>query len=550
MVRFERRPFGAWVAAALLLLCGTPAIRQSFASGIPARCGRALMQEIRNRGEAQAVVTLRPARRRSAPSTKARVDEVLQETLPSEVEPLHRLESVPVFIARVTGRGLERLLADPRVSQVDLDGLVHGADAISAAQIGADRVHALAYLGDGVTVAVLDSGTDILENPDLDPALSGEECFCSRLGGCCPDGSARQSGPGAARTVSSHGPGVMGIIASRGVVAPLGIAPMSRILMVRVLDDSLTGTFSDILLALDWVVTHGDGVRVVNLSIAAGPYPAPCDQASAFNEAVAQLSAAFRARGGVIVAASGNHASTELMGSPACVTSVISVGAVNMSDQVQSFSDGGESLDLLAPGAGIRSTSSFGREQFFSGTSFAAPHVAASAALLISANPALSADDLEARLESRGIPVVDPRSLLATPRVDVFQALLLPMEVRSNPRSFSYRSRGRGLALVLEPGPPFAASDLDPQRLSATLGDGPSVPIDPFSAALQDEDGDGVEELVVHLNRRLLLAGISGLGDFPLVVEGAYQSGVEVKGATTLKILSPTAKGQAQEPTP
>ena len=68
---------------------------------------------------------------------------------------------------------------------------------------------ALSFLGDGVTVAVLDSGTDFLENPDLDPALAGEECFCSRLGGCCPDGSTRQSGFGSARTLSGHGPGVI-----------------------------------------------------------------------------------------------------------------------------------------------------------------------------------------------------------------------------------------------------------------------------------------------------------------------------------------------------
>ena len=550
MAPFPSRPLKNWAGGVCFLLGTSLTVGAISDSSLPARLEPSLAREIQANGEARVVVTLREGLKRRGISPKVLVDEVLRGAPPSEIEARHRLESAPVFIARITRKGLDRLLADSRVSRVDLDGEVRGADEVSAAQIGADRVQELSFLGEGVAVAVLDSGTDIFENPDLDPALAGEECFCSRSGGCCPDGSARQSGTGSAHTVTSHGPGVMGIIASRGVVAPAGIAPMSRILMVRVLDDFLIGTFSDILLALDWVVTHAEGVRVVNLSLAAGPYPAPCDHEGAFNEAVSQLSAAFRAKGGVFVAASGNDSRTDMMGSPACVTSVISVGAVDSADRVQPSSDGGESLDLLAPGDRIRTSSSFVRTQSFSGTSAAAPHVAGSAALLFSANPDLSADDLEARLESRGVPIVDPRTLLTTPRVDVFQALLLPIDVRPVPQLLSRRSRGRGFTLILEPRPPFAASDLDVSRLSVSLGGGPDVPVDPASATLEDEDGDGVEELAVHLDRRLLLSGISGFGEFPLVVQGAYQSGLEVRGATTLTLLETPARGRAQEPTP
>ena len=550
MDRSVRRCPAAWAAVvALFLGIGLPT-QGPAASGTPARFEPALAQEIQGRGEAQVVVTLRPLRRGSRSSPRALVDEVLRGAPRSEIEAAQRLESVPVFMARITSKGLARLVADPRVSRVDLDGEVHGVDAVSAAQIGADRVQDLSILGEGVTVAVLDSGTDILENPDLDPALAGEECFCSNLGGCCPDGSTRQSGPGSARTVTSHGPGVMGIIASRGVVAPVGIAPASRIVMVRVLDDFLIGNFSDILLALDWVVTHAVDVRIVNLSIAAGPFAPPCDHAGAFNEAVAQLSAAFRARGGVFVASSGNDSRADLIGSPACVASVISVGAVDSADRVQSYSDGSESLDLLAPGNRIRTSSSFGRVQELSGTSAAAPHVAASAALLLSFNPGLSADDLEERLKSRGVPVVDPRTQLTLPRVDVFQALLAPMEVGLVPHIFSSRNRGRGFTLILKPRLPFAASDLDPHSLTASLSGGAEVPVDPSSATLEDEDGDGVEDLVIHLDRRLLLSGISSAGDVLVVVRGAYQSGIEVRGEATLTILDPPARGPATEPTP
>ncbi|MCI0659223.1 MAG: hypothetical protein L0170_19385, partial [Acidobacteria bacterium] len=127
---------------------------------------------------------------------------------------------------------------------------------------------------------------------------------------------------------------------------------------------------------------------------------------------------------------------------------------------------------------------------------------------------------------------------------------LLPMDVGVVPQAFSLRSRGRGFALVLEPRTPFAAADLDPQSLSAALGSGPEVPVDPFSATLEDEDGDGVEELVVHLDRRLLLSEVSGFGDFSIVVQGAFRSGTQARGTATLRLLAPPARGQAQEPTP
>src|SRR5258705_7838545 len=101
----------------------------------PAHSERTLEREDEDRGVARVVVTLHPGVPGHA--VKAIVDEVLRAAPSSEIEAKHRLESAPVFIARINGRGLKRLLADPRVSRVDLDGEVRGTDEISAAQIGA-----------------------------------------------------------------------------------------------------------------------------------------------------------------------------------------------------------------------------------------------------------------------------------------------------------------------------------------------------------------------------------------------------------------------------
>ncbi|PYQ14142.1 MAG: hypothetical protein DMH00_02465 [Acidobacteria bacterium] len=514
------------------------------------RAGPGLVRELQRQGEVQAVVMLHREQGSGAPTPQALVEDVLRRVPSAEVVVQHRLETVPVFIARITDRGLSRLMADPRVSKVDLDGVVMGADLESAAQIGADRVQALEIRGQGITVAVIDSGTDILENPDLDPSLVGEECFCSYGGGCCPDGSSRQSGPGSARSLSSHGPGVIGVIASRGSIAPAGIAPGASILAVRVLSDSLISTFSDVLVALDWVVSQAPGVRVVNLSLAAGPYVPPCDQADLFNEALAQLAEVFRGRGGLLVAAAGNNARSDMLGSPACVSGVLSVGAVDREDQIPFFSNGGPTLDLLAPGVGIVTDGSFGRLESQSGTSFAAPHVSGAAALLLSANPGLSPADVEERLKSRGVPVTDPRTSRITPRVDVFHALLLPMDLGLSPGVISPRSRGHGFKIWLEPQSPFAAADLDPDTVTLSVAGGAAVLANAFSATLGDENQDGIPDLSLHFDRRRLLSGISESGALGVEARGTFISGIQARGTGTLKILPPRGLGSAQEPSP
>ncbi len=540
----------AWARAALGSLLFLAGLGTGFSAG-PGRAGDDLREAIRARGEARVIVTLLPERTpalsRYRRSPRQRVEEVLRSVPAQEIRDPRPLSAAPVFAARITGRGLAALLADPRVSRLDLDGEIRGADAGSAAQIQSDRVRQLGYSGEGVTVAVLDTGTDLFENPDLDPLVIGEECFCSNGGGCCPDGTSRQSGPGSARGLGAHGPGILGILASQGAIAPEGIAPGTRVLMLRVLDDSAAGTFFDVLAALDWIATEAPQVRLVNLSLSAGTYPSPCDHIDSFSEAVSLLSAALRQRGCLLIAASGNAASADLMGTPACVDSVVSVGAVNAADEVPFFSDSGEGLDLLAPGQNIVTSSSIARVQALSGTSVAVPHVTAGAALLLEANPALSPDDLEQRFETRGIPVTDGRTGRITPRLDVYRALLLPLDVTAQPSVTPRNSRGR-LHLVLQPRAGQQAGDLVAASVVASAGGGEAA-ADPASAVVGDANADGIADLTVAVDRRELLKGIGPTGEVSLTVTAAFASGIEARGATTLRIVGPREAHPA-EPSP
>jgi subtilisin family serine protease len=338
-----------------------------------------------------------------------------------------------------TARGIDRLSSDPEVAAIDLDTGGSGADVESLALIRAAVAHQAGIVGQGVTVAVLDSGLD-RTHPDLADSIAGEHCVVPPSG--CPNGAGEQDGPGSAQDDHGHGTNVAGIVTSNGTTAPVGVAPAASVVAVKVLDAANRfASSAQILSGLDWVATARPDVRVVNLSLGTDQlFAGPCDDATATTRAYASAVAALRARGAIVVASALNMASPTSMGAPACIDGVVAVGAVYDSafgpfaapvcadaatapDRVACFSSSGPALDLLAPGARIASTRLGGGSSEFSGTSQAAPHVSGAAALLLQASPVLSADGVESLLEATGVPVRDERNGIVTPRIDVAAAL-------------------------------------------------------------------------------------------------------------------------------
>lgn len=231
--------------------------------------------------------------------------------------------------------------------------------------------------GKGVTVAVIDSGVDA-SHPDLvGQVLPGVDLV-------------RASGDGHIDPVG-HGTTVAALIAGRdddrrGVV---GLAPDARILPVRVLDEE--NRYDDALIvakAVRWAVDHG--AQVVNLSLGgAGDSPA---LASAIDYAFA--------RDVVVVACTGNLTSSGPVEVwyPAREPGVVAVAGLERGgDRLWSGSLTGDETVLTAPATGLLGARPGGYWRV-QGTSFAAPLVAATAALIRARWPDMSAADVVNRL--------------------------------------------------------------------------------------------------------------------------------------------------------
>ena len=321
------------------------------------KLGPEIRQRIEAAGEAEVFVTLaaRPvagegglaARRRAVAEAG---DTVLAALSPQHVRVHRRFTYVSALTATVTAQGLEQLLANPVVVGVDPPRYGSAALAQSVPQIRADAVRRRGDRGAGVTVAVLDTGTDPT-HPDLAGSIIEQQCFCSDH--CCPDGTTEQSGPGSAITAHVHGIHVTGIIVSKGIVAPTGVAPDAKVVAIKVLDDSTTpkGSLLDWITALDWIAANLPDVQAINMSMQSeARYAGYCDDADGYTRAFKQVLEVLRARGTLTFVASGNFGLHDGMAAPACVSSAVAVGAVTKHDTVAAYSDADSALDLLAPG--------------------------------------------------------------------------------------------------------------------------------------------------------------------------------------------------------
>jgi len=275
--------------------------------------------------------------------------------------------------------------------------------------------------GNGVTVAVLDSGI----------GTGGEDLTCRTF---VAPYNAFTDGTTLADVVDDdgHGTHVTGTIAqcTDNGVGVAGLAPEVRIMPVKVLTGG-TGKSLVVAAGIQWAVDHG--ADVINLSLGsscAADWPTCRDPV--LDDAIDTAVAA----GVTVVVAAGNDGAG-YVGTPANSPNAIAVGATRADDTVATYSSGGTDLDLVAPGGNSGDVDGNGYPDgilqetvnggvwayyWYTGTSMASPHVAATAALLAAAAPTLTPAEIAAVIENTatdlGTPGWDPESGAGLLRTD------------------------------------------------------------------------------------------------------------------------------------
>jgi serine protease AprX len=321
----------------------------------------------------------------------------------------------------VEARGdvIRELENDPRVAEIELDyqiplyKVVYSSSTVPEWNI--DAIHAkdlwgLGFKGQRVVVASMDTGVD-LTHPDIKARWRG--------------GANSWFDPYTLSTVPydpiGHGTETMGVMVggSAGGTA-IGVAPSAKWIAVKIFNDSGSAQASAIHRGFQWLVDPDsnpdtdDAPDVVNNSWGS-VNPNGCSEA--FLPDIEVLKAA----GIAVVFAAGNDGPNPATSSdPANNTGVFSVGATNRNSLISSFSSRGPSACdgsifplVVAPGTRIKSSSpgvSGGNASYslVNGTSFAAPHAAGAMALLLSAFPGLTVEQLEQALISSALDLGDP----------------------------------------------------------------------------------------------------------------------------------------------
>lgn len=212
--------------------------------------------------------------------------------------------------------------------------------------------------GEGVTIAVLDTGCD-LDHPDLvDNLLEGAN-FVKK--GSPPDDD------------NCHGTHVTGtLVAVNNTIGMVGVAPKAKVYPVKVLDKKGNGNLLDVAAGIRWAIEK----KVDFISMSLGS-PTPVQQ-------VRKALQAASAAGIITFVAAGNAGNTKDVFYPAAYPETISIGAVDETMHRAAFSNTGNNLDFMAPGVDIVSTVPDNWYATLSGTSMAQPFACGCAALLLS----------------------------------------------------------------------------------------------------------------------------------------------------------------------
>ena len=429
----------------------------------------------------------KPRLRQWHQAVQVRQDDVLATLEADDFKVRHRYENLSAFSGHVTRKGLEKLSRHPRVASIELSRQRHAHLAQGIPLMNA-AIYRYTYDGTGTSVAIIDSGVDY-NHPRLggggfpNTKVIGGRDFGDDDNNPIPEGNAHGT---ACAGIAAGAPGTSGDYIG-------GVAPNAKIYALKITSGASGSAFdADIIAAWDWCVSHknddpANPILVISTSFGGDRYTSGCDvlQSSYFTAANNAVAAGI-----TVLASSGNEGYCTALASPACISSVISVGAVYDSgyasstsfcveelscvskspsgscfsgwthseppqaDRVTGYSNTSGLLDLLAPShrayttdiVGVGGYSGGDYDSAFGGTSAACPYAAGAVAALQSAARATQGRYLtpvEARtiLATTGDLVRDVKNTsISKPRVNLGRAI----ESLGQSRSFTIFNEGNG----------------------------------------------------------------------------------------------------------
>ncbi|MFJ8252488.1 S8 family peptidase [Streptomyces sp. NPDC094466] len=277
------------------------------------------------------------------------------------------------YAAQLSSTAAKRLAADPAVASVEQNQKVHSTATQTNAPWGLDRIDqpnlplngTFTYpdsAGVNTTVYVLDTGVRITHQDIVGRASNGYDFV--------DNDNVAQDGNGHGTHVATTAAGTV-----------YGVAKKAKIVAVRVLNNSGSGTTAGVIAGVDWITANHVASSVANVSLGGGP-------STALDTAVRRSIAS----GVTYSIAAGNSNAPASGFSPARVETALTVGATTRTDARATYSNHGPLVDLFAPGSDITAgwATSDTATYTGNGTSFAAPHVAGAAAVYLTNHPGSS----------------------------------------------------------------------------------------------------------------------------------------------------------------